>query len=331
MIRRVTKGFQVFASVATIGIGVSLALKWREDPVAEVAALATIGLGLLQAFLAVFLETFTTGGGGQKEASLDRVVEHVIGSVRRLLAMQRDYNDNLSDLNMGLSQLPSRNEVQDIVVKLMNRNMEMQARVNDLSRNLEDSQQQIINLRNNVNEVGKIAMTDALTELGNRRFFDQTLATETARAKATGAALSLAIADLDRFKSVNDRFGHAVGDQLLRLFADLLALHAKDSAFAARYGGEEFALVFPGASVEKATSTVERIRRELESKRWVVGEKNERLGVITASFGIAELGAHETARSLIERADTLLFEAKQQGRNRVVSQADGRGAAALAG
>jgi diguanylate cyclase len=211
----------------------------------------------------------------------------------------------------------TRIEIQDVLVRLINSNMDMQTKVVELSRDLEASQRQIVSLKSNVAEVGKIALIDDLTELGNRRFFKQALQDEIMRAHDTGAALCLAMCDLDRFKVVNDRFGHVVGDHLLKMFAELLKRHMRGRGPAARYGGEEFAMLFPNAGIEEAHRTVETIRRELESKRWVVGPKSERLGTVTASFGIARLAAEESHDSFVRRADAKLYEAKTNGRNRI--------------
>ena len=248
------------------------------------------------------------------EAAIDRVVK----GVGRYLILNQDYQDNLSELNAGLSQFPSREKVKDIIVGLMNANMEMEAKVTVLSEELEASQQQIVSLRGSIQEVGKIAMLDSLTQLGNRRFFDHSLQVEIDRAHATGARLCLTIADIDRFKSVNDRFGHVVGDHLLRIFADLLSAKLRGKGLAARYGGEEFALLFPNTALEEARHIVEGVRHELETQRWVVGPKEERLGSVTASFGIAQLLPQESAESFVLRADAKLLEAKAWGRNRVI-------------
>jgi len=248
------------------------------------------------------------------EAAIDRVVK----GVGRYLILNQDYQDNLSELNAGLSQFPSREKVKDIIVGLMNANMEMEAKVTVLSEELEASQQQIVSLRGSIQEVGKIAMLDSLTQLGNRRFFDHSLQVEIDRARATGARLCLTIADIDRFKSVNDRFGHVVGDHLLRIFADLLSAKLRGKGLAARYGGEEFALLFPNTALEEARHIVEGVRHELETQRWVVGPKEERLGSVTASFGIAQLLPQESAESFVLRADAKLLEAKAWGRNRVI-------------
>jgi len=319
MLRNATFALQAIATVATLGVSAFTAAHAQADPAVVGAAFALAALGILQG--AAGLLVARNGAGEEtREAALDGILDHTVGAIRRLLAAHGDYRESLSGFEASLSPRASRDQVQEVIHNLLSRNEEMQARVDDLSRNLEESQAQIVNLRNNVSEVGKIAMTDALTELGNRRFFDQTLASEMASAKAGRTPLCLAIADLDRFKSVNDRYGHTVGDRLLRVFADLLAAHMKGRGFAARYGGEEFTLLFPGADIGSATARVERIRRELEAKNWVAGPKSERLGAVTASFGVAELDARDSAKSFVERADRLLFEAKQRGRNRVASE-----------
>jgi diguanylate cyclase len=249
--------------------------------------------------------------------SIDAALDHVVSLIKGYLVAHRAYQTDLAGLNKGLSHASTRIDVQDVLVRLINSNMDMQAKVVELSNDLDASQQQIASLRSNVEEVGKIAMIDDLTELGNRRFFKQALQDEIMRAHDTGAALCLAMCDLDRFKAVNDRFGHVVGDHLLKLFAELLKRHTRGRGPAARYGGEEFTMLFPNAGIEEAHRIVETIRRELESKRWVVGPKAERLGAVTASFGIARLAAHESYDSFVRRADAKLYEAKAAGRNRI--------------
>jgi diguanylate cyclase len=249
--------------------------------------------------------------------SIDAALDHVVSLIKGYLAAHRTYQADLAGLNKGLSEASTRIDVQQVLIRLISSNMDMQAKVVGLSKDLEASQQQIASLRRNVEEVGKIALIDELTELGNRRFFKQSLQDEIMRAHDTGAALCLAISDLDRFKAVNDRFGHVVGDHLLKLFAELLKRNMRGRGQAARYGGEEFTMLFPNAEIEEVHRIVEAIRRELESKRWVVGPKAEKLGAVTASFGIARLASDESYDSFVRRADAKLLEAKTAGRNRI--------------
>jgi diguanylate cyclase len=314
---------QALAALLTVAIGAFLAPRLREDSVALAGILGFVVVALFQLVSAAAFARPSGDGAKaprqEREDAFDRVMEHVVDAVKLFLSVQREYESNLSGLSKRLSPSATRTAVQDVIVELMNRNMEMQAKVKDLSRELQAAQQQIVSLRDNVAEAGKIALTDALTELGNRRFFDQTLAAEISRAHAIDAELCLALVDLDNFKAVNDRFGHIVGDQLLRQFGELLAQRAKGNVIAARYGGEEFALLFPGVRIDKAAAIAESIRRELEKKRWMIG-RGERLGTVTASFGVARLATAESTASFIDRADAMLYEAKDLGRNRVVAE-----------
>jgi diguanylate cyclase len=145
------------------------------------------------------------------------------------------------------------------------------------------------------------------------------LKADMAACAASGADLCLAMADIDRFKLVNDRFGHLVGDQMLKSFAELLTSGAKGRGKIARWGGEEFALLFPGVPFPEARRIVEGLRRDIEARRWVCGPKQQPLGVVTASFGLAKLAHGETAESFVNRADSRLMRAKQTGRNRLVA------------
>jgi len=335
MKRLALRTLQFAIAVAISILGGLIATHSRGDLATEAIVIALIGLsliGIVSGRLASPASPATSVvQRADKEAArqaqdhlVDAALQQIIKLIKEYVVLNSNYNHDLSALNNKLLQLPSRNDVQDIIVKLISTNLAMQLKVLSMAKELEASQLQIVSLRNNISEVGKIAMIDALTELGNRRFFDQTLQKEIERARETGAGLCLALADLDRFKAVNDRFGHLVGDHLLKLFAGVLTANLRGPDVAARYGGEEFALLFPGATLDDALRVVEKIRRDLESKRWVVGPKEERLGAVTASFGIGRLAFDEASESFVRRVDAKLFEAKTAGRNRVAVDRPGQ-------
>ena len=121
----------------------------------------------------------------------------------------------------------------------------MQNKVNGLSEKLEQSRFQIIRLRSSLTKAEEIGNRDGLTALGNRRFFDNALAEEVAKARDFGGDLCIALADIDHFKKINDKFGHVAGDMVLKLFAELLTANIKGQDKVARFGGEEFAILFP--------------------------------------------------------------------------------------
>ena len=160
------------------------------------------------------------------------------------------------------------------------------------------------------------ATHDALTGLFNRRHLDKALAQELAASHKAGAALTLLMVDIDRFKSINDESGHLAGDEMLRALAALLRRHLQEGELACRFGGEEFVLMLPGVPVSVAMQRSEVMRREFEALR--APFEGHHLQA-TLSFGVAgfpEHGAEPDA--LLKAADIALYAAKSQGRNCVV-------------
>ncbi len=166
------------------------------------------------------------------------------------------------------------------------------------------------------------ALIDSLTGLANRRSAEDTLRFELARAARFGGEICLVLADLDDFKQVNDRHGHPFGDELLREFANALRAAARESDVAARWGGEEFALVLPGTSAEGGMQLAERVR-ELVEARLVQAPDGSNVG-ITGSFGVASYPESEELGELLAAADSALYAAKREGKNRVVISAESR-------
>lgn len=161
----------------------------------------------------------------------------------------------------------------------------------------------------------RAARFDSLTGLINRGTFIEEFAREEARAARGGPAFSLAIFDLDRFKQVNDRYGHPVGDAVLKAFADVLRATIRPYDVVGRYGGEEFALLMPQTGKDTATRVAERVGQELEVRGMTVGAKRIE---VTASAGVASYGEDGADwDTLLTAADDALYEAKRAGRNRV--------------
>lgn len=159
-----------------------------------------------------------------------------------------------------------------------------------------------------------MALTDPLTGLYNRRYFERHLAAQIVRADALGKPLALAMLDLDHFKAVNDRHGHAAGDAVLREFGARLHAGLRSTDLAARLGGEEFALVIAAAAAEEAMRVVERIRGTIGGRPFAVGGEVGAIAV-TASAGVAMAQGEEPIASLLARADAALYEAKRAGRD----------------
>jgi diguanylate cyclase (GGDEF)-like protein len=157
------------------------------------------------------------------------------------------------------------------------------------------------------------ASTDMLTELVNRRTFETIMGREIERARRAGTPLSIALFDLDHFKSINDRLGHAEGDRALRRFSDLLRSSCRLVDVPARIGGEEFALILSNSDAEGARIYAERLLRN------VLEETKDDVAPISVSIGITEMsGPNDTLDVLLLSADRALYEAKHRGRARVV-------------
>jgi diguanylate cyclase (GGDEF)-like protein/PAS domain S-box-containing protein len=173
-----------------------------------------------------------------------------------------------------------------------------------------------IAIRSNITEVKaleKMALHDALTGLFNRREFDRRIAWQVEESMRYGTALSLIYADMDFFKQINDKYGHFVGDEVLKTFAELVAERLRKSDSFARIGGEEFAVILPHTQLHHARRIAEELRSAVE------GMSVPEVGALSASFGVVQLARTDTVESLLRRADKALYRSKHEGRNRVTA------------
>jgi diguanylate cyclase len=197
---------------------------------------------------------------------------------------------------------------------------EMEASNRKLEARLAATRQEMEQLQNNLEAVRTESLTDQLTSLANRKYFDAALAQGISEAAAKSEPLSLLMADIDHFKTFNDRFGHLTGDQVLRLVALSVKQNVKNSDIAARYGGEEFVIALPNTPLDAASAIADQIRRSVMTKELMKRSTGERLGRVTISIGVAALRPEDNAPLLIERADRCLYAAKRNGRNKVICE-----------
>ena len=250
---------------------------------------------------------------------LDSEVMAVMRLLTQHLQFSGSHSEALTAVNKRLLTLTSPEQIRTVVQLLISENVKVQSEVSGLNARLQQSQAQIEKLRANLSESQRLGALDALTHLKNRHWIEANLPKEVKAAAESKEALSLVMADVDHFKKINDTFGHAVGDEILRRFSELLSKNIKGRDTAVRYGGEEFVLVLPHTHIQGAHNLSEQIRGELESKKWMHHRTGQPIGKVTASFGVAQLQDGEKSEDLLERADAKLYEAKAAGRNRTVS------------
>lgn len=183
-------------------------------------------------------------------------------------------------------------------------------RTSELRRVNERLKEEIAERERAERELERLATTDPLTQLYNRRKFEELLDYEIERGKRFQSSLSFIFCDIDRFKRINDEYGHDTGDMVLRAFSKILKSNIRASNILARWGGEEFVLFIPNASADIATGIAEKLRIAVSTHDFPVPWK------VTASFGVTQFIGNESRNAALKRADNALYSAKEKGRNR---------------
>lgn len=218
----------------------------------------------------------------------------------------RDFGRDLAAKADAIRGLSASISVGDIV-RLTSAMLE---RVQSTEEQLEAATREADELRRKLEEARDNAQRDPLTGLANRRAFEEGYADRLAR----GSKLCVAVCDIDHFKRVNDGFGHAVGDRVLKAIAKSLNDHCEDQ-LVARYGGEEFVVLFTDVPLSKARALLETAREEVSRKRYRLRETDAPLGEVTFSAGLTMAAPGESVSDAFVRADGLLYAAKADGRN----------------
>jgi len=205
------------------------------------------------------------------------------------------------------------------VAKLTTATTEAQNQNAALGKLLQNSTSEVARLREHLEHVRRESMTDAVTNLANRKAFDEELLRACDESERKGEPMTLAMLDIDHFKTFNDTWGHQTGDQVLRYVAGVIGRVSRSPRFAARYGGEEFAIIFPDERAPEVEAALNQIREEVAARTLRRRSTNDDLGAVTFSAGLAQHREGETGSSLLDRADQALYSAKRTGRNKVTN------------
>lgn len=192
-----------------------------------------------------------------------------------------------------------------------------QTRSEEMDRRIHELEQSAQDMQASLRKEHQLATTDPLTGIANRLVFDRRMADTCRQATQAGTAACLLILDIDHFKHINDRFGHAAGDRALCIVARQLGAVLRPHDVLARYGGEEFAVILSGADLDAGTQKAEALRKQIETTSFRGRQKPVR---ITLSCGVTEVRGGDTPATVFARADRALYLAKDRGRNRVEAQ-----------
>lgn len=252
-------------------------------------------------------------------AQLSRELQSFAGAMAQARQTQEDYGRTLAGASENLAQGADGGALHDLVSNLTAATQKVQKENSTLEQRLQESTLEVTRLREHLEQVRRDAMTDALTQIANRKAFDEGLLRACVESEADGGTVTLAVLDIDHFKRFNDTWGHQTGDQVLRYVASILGRTALKPRLAARYGGEEFGIIFPGEAADHVMAAMEAVRAEIASRLLKRRSTNEELGAVTVSVGVAERRRGEKPSALVERADAALYESKRSGRNCVTN------------
>lgn len=209
-------------------------------------------------------------------------------------------------------------ELRALVQALEGEARRMAAEARSLGHELQRSSREVSELQTHLERMRQETITDPLTGVGNRKCFDDSLRRLATRSLEEGTPLSLMLIDIDHFKAFNDTYGHALGDDVLRLVAGQIRRAVRDEDVVARFGGEEFAVLLAGLTTPQAAAVAERIRTAIASRRLRAREDGRDLGRVTVSIGVGGYCPGESLDAFFGRVDAALYAAKRGGRNRVV-------------
>ncbi len=237
--------------------------------------------------------------------SIDKKLLEIINSLDR-------HNDSLE--NHTESLIESREEAKDQMLHSINKILEelneLKRENKELTRELKQYHKDVVMLQEELKIAKTEAEMDFLTGLVNRRRFERAVLEMLNDLQTKNYPFSLVILDIDDFKSINDKYGHAVGDTVLKEIAAILKTFLRANAISSRIGGEEFAVILPGSDLEQAIHIAERLRKAIENRSFNLDDIR-----VTASLGVAEAKKSDTLETLFERADMALYEAKKSGKN----------------
>ena len=301
----------------------TLMIAWNYLTGADSQVVRTIDrqLQARQPLTAEWLEETLDGGNGDDVAQLAELMQRLESSIDEFAKTSREAHSATSQYHSALEEhvgeLEQVTKAGEVISELATIAKVMMRRTRDIEKQMLRSEAQTRALRRRLDEARRSAEEDHLTGLPNRRAFEALFDEVYRLARASTEVLCVAFCDIDHFKRINDTHGHEAGDRVLKLVADSLSHISNDSCHVARHGGEEFVMLFRGQKLEDAQAKLDALREQLAERRLVNRANDQPFGQVTFSAGIADVFACGDPRTALRAADTALYRAKLNGRNRI--------------
>jgi diguanylate cyclase len=248
------------------------------------------------------------------------LIEQLHGHLNELDQDMGCYETTLKKCEARLQKDPDINTFNKLVITLVTETQEGRASHKKAKENIFELNQEIEEMQQCLERLSEEALEDALMDVANRRAFDRELdILINSKTSHKQPEYCLLLLDIDRFKLVNDKHGHLVGDRVLRFVAQMIKKRVKGAGFVARFGGEEYAVIFPDTPYLGGLSVANTIIQTVANQKLTLNKQGLKLGKVTLSGGLSMLRNGDTADCLIERADKCLYQAKASGCNTIVS------------
>jgi diguanylate cyclase len=264
------------------------------------------------------------GRGDKLGSQIGEEIEQILAIIAAAAGSASAYSASLADGAVRLATATDEAGVRAIVEDLTLATTRMELANVNMHDQLQAALEEIGRLRREIGALRNESLTDPLTSLGNRQFFNSALEDAAASAHASKEPLSLLVVDIDHFKRINDTYGHVVGDRVLRFVATILKESLKGKDISARCGGDVFAVILPRTTIAAALGVAEQLRQAIMKGELVRRSTGEKHSSLTVSIGVASLAPAASAQSLVEAASVCLHAAKRSNGNCVVGETDDR-------